>query len=90
MADCIVAIHGGVETRFYFDPESGDMVGLEMQASDDEDPCEIYFADIREFEGRRLPHQWTIRRGDEVFAELAIKSYNIVATEGSAGQQKGQ
>jgi hypothetical protein len=77
MADCIVGIHGGVETRFYFDPESADMVGIEMQAADDEDPCEIYFADIRDVEGRRLPHQWTIHRGDEVFADLSIKSYAL-------------
>ena len=46
-----------------------------MQAADDEDPCEIYFSDIRDVDGRRLPHQWTIRRGDETFAELEIESY---------------
>jgi hypothetical protein len=77
MADCIVGIHGGVETRFYFDPASADLVGIEMQAADDEDPCEIYFNDIREVDGRRLPHQWTIRRGDETFAELRITSYEL-------------
>ncbi len=84
LADCLVAIHGGVETRFYFDADTCDLVGIEMLASDDEDPCEIYLGDIREFEGRYLPHQWIIRHGDEVFAELAITSYDFVASAESA------
>jgi S1-C subfamily serine protease len=88
MADCLVGIHGGVETRFYFDPDSADLVGIEMQASDDEDPCEIYFGDVREVEGRHLPHQWTIRRGDEVFAELRIDVYGLSANKNTAGEQK--
>jgi len=79
LRDCLVAIHGGVETRFYFDPENADLVGIEMQPSDDEDPCEIYFSDVREVEGRYLPHRWTIRHGDEVFAEVSIASYNFAA-----------
>jgi hypothetical protein len=75
--DCLAAIHGGVETRFYFDPDSADLVGIEMQASDHEDPCEIYFDDIREIDGRSLPHRWTIRHGDEVYADLTITSYDL-------------
>ena len=71
LADCLVAIHGGVETRFYFDPTNGDLVGIEMQASDDEDPCEIYFNDIREVDGRspaasldRPPRRRSVRGAD--------------------------
>ncbi len=79
MADCIVAIHGGVESRFHFNPNTGDLVGIEMQSADGEDPCEILFSDIREVDGRHLPHQWTIRHGDEVFAELKIKSYELAS-----------
>ncbi|MEX2310467.1 MAG: trypsin-like peptidase domain-containing protein [Pirellulales bacterium] len=79
LRDCLVATHGGVETRFYFNPDSGDLVGIEMQASDDEDPCEIYFSDVREVDGRHLPHQWTIRHGDELFAELKINSYDLAS-----------
>jgi serine protease Do len=82
--DCLVATHGGVETRFFFDPATADLVGLEMQASDDEDPCEIEFGDIREVDGRRLPHQWTIRHGDEVYAELQITSYKLSPAEAAA------
>jgi S1-C subfamily serine protease len=79
LADCLAAIHGGVETRFYFDVDSVNLIGIEMQASDDEDPCEIYFDDVREVDGRHLPHRWTVRNGDEVFADLTIKSYELSA-----------
>jgi hypothetical protein len=46
-----------------------------MQAADDQDPCEIYFSDIRAVDGRRLPHHWVIRHGDETYADLAITGY---------------
>jgi serine protease Do len=77
LADCLVAIYGGVETRFYFDPTSSDLVGLEMFAADDQDPCEIYFRDMREADGRYLPFHWTVRHGDETFAEVKVDSYDF-------------
>ena len=68
---------GDVEARFYFAPDKGDMVGMELQASDDLDPCEIHFSDIREIDGRALPYRWTIRHGDDLFAELTVDAYGI-------------
>jgi S1-C subfamily serine protease len=75
LSDCLLAIHGGVETRFYFSPSSGDLVGIETQLVDGEDPCEIYFDDIRPVDGRSLPHHWIVRHGDEVYTELTVKTY---------------
>ncbi len=93
LPDCLVGIQGGVETRFYFDPVEGDLVGIEMQAADDQDPCEIYFSDFRPLDGRRLPHRWVIRHGDEVFADLRISTYEFQdtaarSTAGSATKEK--
>lgn len=75
LPDCLVGIYGGVETRFYFDPADGDLVGIEMQAADDQDPCEVYFSDFQAVDGRRLPHHWVIRHGERTFAELRIVDY---------------
>jgi len=80
-ADCLVGIYGGVETRFYFDSESGNLVGIEMQTADDRDPCEIYFSDIRPLDGRNLPFRWLVRHGDQTYADLEIKSYEWNAAE---------
>jgi hypothetical protein len=80
LPDCLVGIYGGVETRFHFDPMEGDLVGIEMQSADDQDPCEIYFSDFKLVEGRRMPHRWVIRHGDEQFSDLRISSYQWPAT----------
>jgi S1-C subfamily serine protease len=88
LVDCLVAIHGGVQSRFLFDPATADLIGIEMQATDDEDPCEIYLGDIREVDGRNLPHQWTIRHGDENFAELTITSYEFLASTNAESQKE--
>jgi serine protease Do len=77
LADCLVGTYGDVEARFYFEPEKGALIGVELQASEDQDPCEIYFDDIRQVDGRSLPHRWTVRHGDEVFAELTVSSYDF-------------
>jgi len=75
LADCLSGTFGGVETRFYCNPDTGDLIGLSMQASDDQDPCEIVFSEIRPEDGRFLPHHWVIRHGDEVFADLTVSSW---------------
>jgi hypothetical protein len=87
-ADCLVGTYGGVETRFYFDPAGGDMVGLEMQTADDRDPCEIYFSDIRPVDGRRLPHHWLIRHGDQTYADLTIDSYAWPVDQGAGDKEQ--
>jgi hypothetical protein len=79
LADCLVATTAGVESRFYFDSDSGHCTGLEMRVADDEDPCEIYFDDIRQVDGRSLPFHWTVRHGDDVFADVKIVSYDFGA-----------
>lgn len=77
LADVLVATHAGVEVRFYFDAELANLVGIEFFNSDDDDPCEIAFDDFRPVAGRALPHHWTIRHGDDVFADLNVTSYEL-------------
>jgi S1-C subfamily serine protease len=87
MADCLVGTYGDVEARFYFAPELGDLIGVEMQAFDDQDPCEIYFSDVRLFDGRALPYRWTVRHGDEIFADLTITSYDNIGGISVVGEE---
>jgi S1-C subfamily serine protease len=81
LADCLVATHAGVETRFYFDPMDSHLIGIEFFAAEEDDPCEIVFGDIREVNGRGLPHRWTIRLGEDVFAELNVEAYEFGKTD---------
>jgi hypothetical protein len=65
--DVLLAVGGGVESRFYFDPTDGALVAMEMWPAEGVDPCEVYFDDYRESEGRWMPHRLEVRHGDATF-----------------------
>ncbi len=67
LVDCLVGLHGGVETRVYVHPQDGRILALEMFADDQSDPCEIYFDDYRRVQGRLIPHRWEVHYGDDVY-----------------------
>ncbi len=77
MVDVLVGTYGGVETRFYFDPAEGDLVGLNMFADDDVDPCEIYFSDIRQVSGRAFPRRIEIRHASETYAVITVTNFEF-------------
>jgi S1-C subfamily serine protease len=75
--DVLVGTHDVVETRFLFDPESGQLMGLEMFPDTNVDPCEVYFGEYREVGGRQLPHQLLVRFGEEVFAQIRLETIEL-------------
>jgi S1-C subfamily serine protease len=78
-ADCLVALASGMELRLYFSIDDCRCVGIELFAADDADPCELWFDDFREQEGRLLPFRWTVRHGDALFAELSLDAWQVLA-----------
>jgi serine protease Do len=74
--DCLLAYYEGMEMKFFFSA-TGDLTGIELYSADDADPCEIQFMQFAEVDGRRLPHRWWIRSGDELFAELVIDKWQF-------------
>jgi len=75
-ADCLVGIYAGIETHFYFDPESSELVGIDMFPGDETDPCEVRFADFALLADQHLPRSWMIRYGDHEFARLKIQQWH--------------
>ena len=75
LLDCLVGIHGGVEIRFLFLPEDGELVGLDLIPADDADPCEIRFAGFRELSGRRLPTRWQVSHGDKTLPNCDVETW---------------
>ena len=67
-------MYGGAEYRFYFDPESADLVGIEFFRTSDDDPCEIHFEGPWDVDGLSLPRRWGVRYGDQVYAALEVNS----------------
>jgi serine protease Do len=77
--DVLVATHDVVEARFYFDRASGQLVAVEMFPDSGVDPCEVYFDDYREIEGRQWPHLIRVRHGDRAVLELTVEEINPAA-----------
>jgi S1-C subfamily serine protease len=80
LADVLVGTHEVVETRFYFDRSTGRLLGLEMYPDSEVDPCELYFREYHDVEGRELPLVVEVVHGDERFATLRLENLRIPAT----------
>jgi serine protease Do len=83
--DVLFATHGSVESQLYFDSANGQLAAWEMFADTDLDPCEIYFTEYREVDGRQFPHRLEIRFGDGVYQVLQINRYGFAAEQPGAG-----
>jgi S1-C subfamily serine protease len=76
--DVLVGTAEGVDCLFYFDTSSGMLVALEMYpAGNDVDPCEVYFLEYEEREGRHLPRRMEVRYGDRVFGVFELTKVEL-------------
>jgi len=83
LCDALTGTFGGVECRFIFDAKSGNLAALEMFRSPDDDPCELYFSDYMELEGRVFPRQIECRYGDTVYLAVRLSEVKL----GKGGDQ---
>lgn len=79
--DLLRAFYGGVEVRFLFDPQSGQLERLEMFSEEDLDPCEIRFEEYRSDVGKRLPHKLRVRHGDQDYGTFEIKQITPIPAD---------
>ncbi|HEY1783939.1 MAG TPA: trypsin-like peptidase domain-containing protein [Pirellulales bacterium] len=77
LADVLIGTYGGVETRFSVDPGDGALRQIEMWADDDTDPCELYFADYHERDGRMLPGRLEVHFGDGIYQVFTCKRFQF-------------
>ena len=84
--DVLNGVSDGVETRFYCDPADGFLACVEMFPDDQSDPCEVYFGDYREVDGRMLPHRMEVRYGDNVFGVFTLSNFELNKAEATAQQ----
>jgi serine protease Do len=71
LVDVLVDSYKGT-CRYYFDPNDGLLLAIEWFPDEQSDPCELYFSDYREVEGRLCPGRIDVRYGNEPFAVLKI------------------
>ena len=68
--DVLVGIRQGLEARFFYDPGSSQLVGMEAWADPAADPCEIRFSQYQP--NSIAPGRIEVLYGDTPFAVLAI------------------
>ena len=73
----LVGMFDVAESKFWFDPQSGRLVALEMFPDADVDPCEIDFLDYRAVGQRSLPHRLVVRYGDSIFTEIRLREVTV-------------
>ena len=88
LVDVIFTSLNGVETRWYFSRAvtEGDQVrfppafiGFSCQLLEDMDECEVYFASIRDFDGRSFPGEMVIRVTGREYLRLLTTSFTTTA-----------
>ncbi len=77
LVDAIRGLAGGVQCHFLFDREDGRLLAVEFFAADDMDPCEIYFSEYRDVDGRQLPGRMEVRTGEVAFATFTLEEYRF-------------
>jgi serine protease Do len=85
LLDVLAATHDDIECRFLFDPADGYLVAMELYPAEDVDPCELYFSEFQEVDGRMMPARIEARHGDG-FANL----YEVKAEEKAEEKAEGK
>jgi S1-C subfamily serine protease len=86
LADVLVATYDVIESRFYFDPQSGALVALEVFPDIDVDPCELRFREYQSHGGKNLPMSVDVDHADRTFASLRIQSLVTSPIDGAPGK----
>ena len=78
MAEVLKSSLGGVQGRWYLDPDTGFLLAMEITVDPNEDPCEIHFSTPQiDASGRKLPRDWVVIQGDKTFARLKVADWKV-------------
>ncbi|MDY0169663.1 MAG: trypsin-like peptidase domain-containing protein [Thermoguttaceae bacterium] len=78
LMDVLIGQLRGVQAWFYFDPQSGRLLAVELFSDgDNADPCEVRLFDYRDYEGRPLPGRIEVHHGDAPYAAFQIDTWRF-------------
>ncbi len=76
--DVLVGLFGGAECHFFFQPDDGELLAIEMYGAPETDPCEVYFRQYRQAGGFRWPTKLEVRFGDSAYGVLVVDRIELV------------
>jgi S1-C subfamily serine protease len=77
LTDVLETDHAGFRCKWFFSPQTPQLLGLESWLTKGIDPCEISFGEWREVHGVRLPHLFEVRHGDKEAGSFVVKTYQF-------------
>jgi serine protease Do len=84
LVDILIGTYDVVEVRFFYSPETGQLVGMEFWSeASDRDPCEIYFDQYKDIEGRNLPGRMKVFYGDDAYGVIMLDKVVLGGKAGS-------
>ncbi|VTR94918.1 periplasmic serine proteinase do : Periplasmic serine proteinase DO OS=uncultured planctomycete GN=HGMM_F01A04C11 PE=4 SV=1: Trypsin_2 [Gemmata massiliana] len=82
--DCavIVSKHGSVNCKWFFSLKDNTLLGFESYIAKDSkdaeaDPCEVYFSNYKDVDGRKLPGRIEVRHADKRYAVLIPAKWTL-------------
>jgi len=85
LSDVLVGLHAGAECWFFFAPDDGRLLALEMFAEENADPCEVLLSEYRQVGESTLPGRMEVRGGDDLYGVFQVEQFDL-ETEKSAGR----
>ena len=86
-AKVLLGLHEGAETRFYFDPESYQLLSIEVFADEGGEPCEVHFFDYQTHDELMVPSRIQVAFGNDFFRELTIEQIEFLTPIDSRAEQ---
>ncbi|HVX63840.1 MAG TPA: trypsin-like peptidase domain-containing protein [Pirellulales bacterium] len=90
LIEMLTATYGGVDCQFLVEPSSGRLLAIEMFLRPDDDPCELYFADYREVDGRDLPGRLEVHYGNNTYGIFKLTEVSFQPAAADPSQKEGQ
>src|SRR5262249_24985127 len=79
--DVVNTRHSAYFAKWFFDQADGKVRMVEVRLAENGDPCEMYFSDWRQVNGKLLPHPFQVYHGDRPCCTMTISSYNMAAAK---------
>jgi S1-C subfamily serine protease len=77
MASTLLTRLGVYRVKWFFSQNDQKLIGMEMSVADYEDPCEVFFGDYRNVNGRQLPHRIQVYHSDVHYGTFTVTSYKL-------------
>jgi S1-C subfamily serine protease len=85
--EVLLTEHAAVPAKWYFSRKDHALLGFEITASAEEDPCEVYLSDYRPVEGRPMPYRIEVRHGNDRFGIFKITNYRLAGSSSTARRE---